>query len=151
MDKLKEMRYLEDIFSLSKQQVKELQDSFKKAPILNKSYSKLGMDLTFLREKFLRFFGIRSIYKTEMISEIWLDNKDDSDIFDKYMNPRKLKISFSKRLFNKIKRFSSWHVIVQKFLDKLPFISNKKYELPNSIYLNYDLIRKNREFLSKFY
>ena len=86
-----------------------------------------------------------------MMSEIWLDNKDNSDIFDKYMNPRQLKISFFKRLFNKIKRFSSWRFIAQKFLDKLPFFSSKKYELPNSIYLNYDLIKKNREFLSKFY
>ncbi len=150
METIKEMKFLEDIFSLNKTQVKELKDSFQRAPILNKSYSKLGMELTFFREKLLLFFGIRSIYKTEMMSEIWLENKDNSDIFDKYINPVKLKISFIKRLFNKIKRFLSWRFIIQKFLDKLPFVLNEKYQLPKSIYLNYDLIKKNRKFLSKF-
>ena len=71
METLKEMKFLEDIFSLNKTQVKELKDSFQ-GSILNKSYSKLGMDLTFFREKLLLFFGIRSIYKTGMMSEIWL-------------------------------------------------------------------------------
>lgn len=150
MSSIKKMNFLGDLFNLNYDQIEVLKDIYQKGPNLNISYSKLSMDLTFLREKFLSYIGVRSIYEIEMKSESWLSYRDDELIFDMYLNSRNKKISFLKKLRLNFLNFLKWRFFIQKILDKLPLISSKRYEIPKSIYLNERLLESNRKFLDKY-
>ena len=151
MNSLKEMKFLKDLYKLDNYQLRILQDIYKDSPYLNISYSQLGMKLTFLREKILNFLGLRSIYKVDLKVDYWLKNRSETINNSININLKpKNNYSFLKRFLLYILRFLQWRYFIQEFVDKLPFIKYKKYNIPENIYLNKKLIKKNQLFLSRF-
>jgi hypothetical protein len=141
-----------ELFNLSEEQVKHYREKFRNAPHANVAYSDLAMKMTFLREKVLRAFGIKS-FGSEDLSVFNEDFFVGGKTIVKNRNISFKSLPFRKKLRKFPLRFlrtinKPWRWWMQKVLDKI--ISYKKYQFPADMKLFDDgLMKKNIIFLKK--
>ena len=139
MDEIVNMIFLKRIYDLNDNDLFVLKKIYKESPRQNRAYSQLTMNLTFIRESMLNYFGFKT-YGT--------DDKSILKIYRMYndsKNSEKI-ISYFDRYTKKV-LFVLWRKIMQNIVDKA--IPYSKYKLPDYIDLNESLIEKNKVFLDE--
>lgn len=150
IEKIGEMRFLNSIYHLDNAITHKLSHRFKNAQRHNISYSNLAMKITFLRERFLRLFGLKSIGSEDF------DLKKLRALYNNQINtaqksfkklplqdkPKRIFTSLFIRFFQKL----HWRFFIQNFFDKV--VPYRKYKLPDGLIPESVLI-KNKAFYKK--
>lgn len=152
---IREFEFLREPFSLTEGTVQRLRALFNQSPISNRSYSHLGMLLTFGRERFLNALGMRSI------------GSDDRDPIDIYRSCEVCSCEVSKgipfkslstskkwkeapvRTAKRLARLGipNWRKFIQNGVDRI--IPYKMYRLPETVYRNCYLEKRNDNLISR--
>ncbi|MBT3592499.1 MAG: hypothetical protein HN519_00850 [Hellea sp.] len=137
-----ELEFAKKIFNLNDEELNFLKSKMKTGRIYNRSYSKSAMALTMKREELLNSIGLMSsgTAAREII------NRTDSALRDLTF-VEKLR-SFPWRIIKRILRALRWRAFIQKCFDRI--VPYKKYNLPDNIYRNRELARKNDNFIKTF-
>ena len=158
MEDINKLKFLTDKIDFSESEINYLKRAFRQAPRVNKAYSKTAMALVFKREKLLNKIGLRSCGSNDRML-IGLLNRMETIPMNRYVNCEIQQMPFKElslykkvlelpyRTFRRLKMLFKWRVFV-KNLDKI--IPYKKYELPNYLYLNNELIKSNRAFIEEY-
>tara|TARA_B100000902_G_scaffold8533_1_gene10685 strand:- start:195 stop:1190 length:996 start_codon:yes stop_codon:yes gene_type:complete len=144
------LEFLREIFDLNENEIKNLRKYFKKKRH-NIAYSKIAMKLTMFRQKILMVIGLTPIGSDKSLfdsfNSIFKNKFSDSRAFIELSFLEKI-TQFPERFIKRIILSYGWRFFMQSFVNKiLPY---KKYELPENIYRNVELAKKNDMFLSKF-
>ena len=144
------LEFLRETFDLNENEIENLRKNFKKKRY-NKAYSKIAMVLTMFVQKILMTIGLtlrgsdKSIF--DSFNTGYKSKMFDSRAFAELSFLEKIK-EFPQRSIKRIISSFGWRFLMQSVVNRvLPY---KKYELPENIYRNVELARKNDMFLSKF-
>ena len=157
IEKISSFNFLDKVIDFSREEKKELREVFCNSPRENISYSNTAMKLTFLRERWLNWHGLKTRSARDRglneLKKKWLD----FDVSPSFPSDQ-LKVNHS-RFFTlkKIPRvvfmcfrfiFPKWRTFIQKRFDKLyPY---KKYKLPPELKgINRGKIKLSKEFLKQ--
>ena len=104
------------------------------------------MALTMKREKLLNIIGLKSLGSAarEIVIRAEVESRSafrDLNFFDKLR-------SAPKRIVKRVVRELNWRHFIQHRFDRI--IPYAKYSLPNSVYRNDELARKNDSFIKTF-
>jgi hypothetical protein len=149
------MNFLRNIYELNEGELEILRSKYKESPRANRAYSKIGMSLTFLREHTANIIGLRSIGSDSRLPKFDLPDPTYTvpgrnislEPFNQLTFANKVR-QLPRRIFRRLRSIISvggWRGFIQNRVDKLiPYV---KYELPDNIYFNEQLVEKNRDFL----
>ncbi len=144
MPRLGELNFLDAFCEVNDETKRQVRKNFETLEPNNRSYSKLAMQLTFARERWLKAFGLRS-QSTHDFDLRAIENFS-KPIAETPTKPAKRKNLFQRtkrKLWVWSKRLRRWRYLMQAIVNRrLPY---KKFELPNAI-LNQAVIAKNNTF-----
>lgn len=148
-----QLNFLTEPFCLNDGDLRKLKKRLESSSRKNISYSAFGMWLTFKRERFLNRLGLMTLGSEEL--KPFRNPNPDFRVGNKKIQQVKgvIKRSYLLRraylLFMlKRRQYFSWRGFIQNIVDK--FFYYQPYRLPNSIYINYELVEKNDRFVEKF-
>lgn len=150
---IKEMKFVEELFDVNDAQAARYRDLVSQAPSVNRAYSARSMRLTMAREHFLRRWGLQTFGTTKRRLEdfrilfdegFMIGNHDQAEIKSLPMSPKRFGRKPRKGLFWQLFQ-PTWRHFLQKRIDA--HFSYEKYQLPENINLNDEMIEKNRAFL----
>ena len=138
------------LLSLDQDKITRYKKIFLNSPKENRSYSKVAMKLTFIREKFFRILGLRTI-GAEDIPETnnFINYTNKISKFSNLSLENKLKTFIPKLLLKFRSTIGSWRWWIQNFFDRIfPY---KKYNLPIHVIekMSDKLIEDNDIFVKK--
>ena len=151
IEKMGEMRFLDSIYHLDNAITRKLSHRFKNAQRHNISYSNLAMKITFLRERFLRLLGLKSIGSEDFnlknlrrlynnqINAVQKNSFKELPLQDK---PKRIFTVLFIRFFQRLQ----WRFFIQNFFDKV--VPYRKYKLPDGLIPESVLI-KNKALYKK--
>ena len=136
-----ELGFVKEIFNLNDEELNILKSKMKNGRTHNRSYSKTAMALTMTREKLLKSIGLMS-YGTAFRE---ITNRTDNQ---PYIAFRDLK--FVEKVPSLLRRIGQlhWRKFIQRCFDRI--VPYKKYNLPDNVYKNEELARKNNNFIKTF-
>ena len=140
------LEFVKQLFFLDDEDVNFLKSKMKNARIHNRSYSRRAMALTMKREKLLNIIGLMS-YGSASREIITRADIESRSAFRDLNFVEKLR-SIPKRIISRIVRELQWRHFIQNRFDKI--VPYSKYSLPNSVYINDELARKNDIFIKTF-
>jgi len=135
------------LFDLNANEVNSYMEILKDAPRENQSYSKLAINLTFKKERILRFLNFKSTRSDDyQISTVFFTKM--SDILSKPFSELPLRqklLVFPLLAFKKI--LKPWRWWMQRVVDK--FYPYEKFNLPKDVLDKFDknLLSKNRKII----
>lgn len=149
-ENLFKLDYLRSTYSLTENEIDEIKSSFKNANPINRSYSNIAMNLTFLREKILNTMGVMTIGSEinnpiRLLNKIEYSQKDLSKFNDLVFSdkirqlPRRIKNNLAKRW---------WRILMQGAINK--YLPYNKYKLPDDVYINEKLESINNRFVGNY-
>ena len=132
IDDLAELKFLQGLIELSSEDLARLKTLFVAQNIKNRSYSDIGMKLTFMRSNILTFFGLRNIGGNDInyLSLIRSGHYSRTATIKKPWRHLNLKTKFREapsRSFYRILRLFRWRVFIQDIIDKI--IPYRRYHL----------------------
>jgi len=138
--------FVKNIFYLNDAEVNFLQSKMKNGRIHNQSYSRSAMALTLKREKLLNIIGLMSFGSAakEIVTRADIESRSafrDLNFFDKLRSAPKL-------IVKRVLRELHWRHFIQNRFDRI--VPYSKYSLPDSVYINDELARKNDSFIKTF-
>ncbi|MDA9649611.1 hypothetical protein N9T54_04260 [Alphaproteobacteria bacterium] len=143
---MNELGFVKEIFNLNDEELNILKSKMKNGKTHNRSYSKSAMALTMTREKLLRSTGLMS-YGTAF-REIISRTDNQSHIAFRDLKFVEKVPSFPGRIVKGIVRQLHWRKFIQRYFDRI--VPYKKYNLPDNVYRNEELARKNDNFIKTF-
>lgn len=129
-----------DLLSLTEDQVLFFQRVIQESPTINKSYSKMAVRLTFIREHVLNKIGAKSINGDDKNYKRFISAEIDNTLNIKE-KPRQ---NYRKTLNSGLVNFLTWRSFLQNVVDQK--LTYHKFELPDLI-VNNPVIQSNYEFL----
>ena len=140
------LEFMKKIFYLNEEEVSFLKSKMKNGKIHNRAYSRSAMALTMKREKLLNRIGLMSFGSAarEIVARADIEPRS---VFRDLKFGDKLR-SIPKRIVNRIGRELHWRHFIQNRFDKI--VPYRKYSLPDSVYINDELARKNDSFIRAF-
>ena len=141
-----ELGFVKEIFNLNDEDLNILKSKMKNGRTYNRSYSKTAMALTIRREKLLRITGLMS-YGTAAREIINRTDNQSHTAFRDVKFVEKVR-SFPRRIVKGILRQLNWRKVIQRYFDRI--VPYKKYNLPDNVYINEELARKNDNFIKTF-
>lgn len=140
------LEFAKKIFYLNDEELNFLKSKMKNARIHNRSYSRSAMKLTMKREKLLNMIGLMSFGSAaqEIVTRADTDSRSafrDLNFVEKLRN-------VPKRIIIRLVRELNWRYFIQNRFDRI--VPYSKYRLPDSVYINDELARKNDSFIKTF-
>ena len=136
------------LFHLNEETISKYKTIFKHSPKENRSYSEIAFKLSFLRERFFRLFGLKSVGAEDIPEDnSFLSYSKKIIKFSDMKTDEKLKFFIPKLIFKFQNTFGSWRWWMQNFVDKIyPY---KKYTLPDVVIskINNRLMEDNYSFV----
>lgn len=141
-----ELGFVKEIFNLKDEELSILKSKLKNGKTYNRAYSNSAMALTMIREKLLRNTGLMS-YGTAFREII---NRTDNQSHIEFRDIKFVKkvLSFPRRIVKRIARQLHWRRFIQRYFDRI--VPYKKYNLPDNVYRNEELAKKNDNFVKTF-
>ena len=141
-----ELQLLKKIIHLNDEELNYLKQNIKSGGIHNRAYSKSAMAMTMKREKLLNIIGLMS-YGSSAREIIIRGDTESGSAFRDLKFVEKLR-SFPRSFIIRIATELQWRHFLQNRFDRIfPY---NKYSLPNSVYRNDELARKNDSFIKSF-
>ena len=140
------LEFVKKLFYLNDEEVNFLKSKMKNGGIHNRSYSRSAMALTMKREKLLNIIGLMSFGSAaqEIVTRADIESRSP---FRDLNFVEKLR-SVPKRIIIKIVRELHWRHFIQNRFDRI--VPYSKYSLPDNVYINDELARKNDSFIKTF-
>jgi hypothetical protein len=138
--------FVKEIFNLNDEELNILKSKINNGRTYNRSYSKSAMALTMRREKLLRITGLMS-YGSAAQEII---NRTDSQSHIAFRDVKFVEkvLSFPRRIVKRILIQLHWRNFIQRYFDRI--VPYKNYNLPDNVYINEELARKNDNFIKTF-
>ena len=147
-----ELKFVREIFYLNDEELNILKLKMKNGRAYNRSYSKSAMALTMKREKLLKILGLMSYGSVAReiingtVTDIHTDTESRCAFRDlKFVDKSR---SFLHHVIRSIVRELRWRHFIQRRFDRI--VPYKKYNLPDNVYRNKELARKNDNFIKAF-
>ena len=149
MSEIKELQFLKICFKLEEAEIRYLKSKFDKGKVYNRSYSNTAMLLTFKLEKLLNTIGLKTFGSEYLKVNKKIDTstiKETTEIFMSLDLSAKFR-QFPIRIKRRLGYYFKWRGFIQNIFDRI--VPYKKFQLPNDVYLNDELIKRNNEFIEK--
>jgi hypothetical protein len=140
ISKISSLSFIKDIYNISNDELKYLQNVFKGANKCNVSYSAIAMNMTFARERLANLLGFESSnpFNASLTRVIKIKNN--------YIKPDS-KNTFLVKLFYKFKTIFIWRNIMQKWINN--YLPYKKYKLPEGLLIPEKILKENSLYLKE--
>lgn len=146
LHKLSELKFLIHHYELTEKEAHKLRKLFQNAPHINRSYSRLAMNITFAKESLINKLGLKTIGSRDKIpaSIEALINSEENRLSRKTTTLKKLE-QFPSWIVSRLNCRFKWRYIMQNIINK--YFSYEKYTLPKNVYRNIELANQNDALL----